>query len=122
MSEQMDIFAEPDPLDYGPKARESDPQTSHAAAEKILATRAGSQRWLLWEAFTLAMDGLTDEEACRDAGVSLRSEYATRCSELRNAGVITVTGTQRAGDSGLMRDVSRITYLGISEWRKRNAS
>jgi len=98
-----------------PKARATDPRTSHEAAETALTTRAGSQRHKLWQAFKWSLD-LTDEEAAVKAGISLTSEYATRCSELRNAGYIRDTGAERVGASGSRRIVSQITDLGHQEY------
>lgn len=105
--------------EYGPKARASDPPTAHAAADAILKTKAGSQRHRLWWAFVRAYPaGLTDEEAADWAGVSPHSEYATRCSELRNARVIEATDDQRQGRSGLYREVSVATQAGIECYAK----
>lgn len=103
------------PMDFGPKARTSDPDTSHIAAEVVLATRANSQRAKLWHAFTSGKK-MTDEEAMQVAGLSPTSEYATRCSELRNAGVLKLTGKTRPGSSGLPRVVSRITDFGLDKY------
>lgn len=104
--------------DFGPKARADDPPTAKEAARTVLKTKAGSQRQRLWEVFRYwAPDtGLTDEQAAKIANIPLTSEYATRCSELRNAGLIEPTGESRAGSSGMQREVSRITDLGTSEY------
>lgn len=100
-------------------SRRTDPGTSHAAAESIAVT-GDNQRGLLLKAFrAMAGDtpddpGLTDEEAAnRAVGVTLWSEYAKRCSELRDAGLIAPTGMTRKGDSGRQRIVSAITDLGV---------
>lgn len=102
-----------------PKSRRSDPHTSHLAATAI-SIKAGSQRARLLIAFVEhAPNGLTDEEAATAAGISLVSEYATRCSELRNAGLIDVCVTDngpvtRIGSSGMARIVSAITDDGLT--------
>lgn len=115
-----DIIGTPRPVTAGlglwedqPKARAADPETAHNAAESArLSIRTGSQRALLLAAFKGGTDGLTAEEAAWAAGVSLTSEYATRCSELLNAGYLEPTGEKRTGASGLDRAVLRITDKG----------
>lgn len=106
------------------QARGSDPETSHTAAQLIRA-RASSARVVLLDAFSRYQEGLTDEEAAARAGVSLFSEYATRCSELTRAGVLEVVdGVTRPGRAGTDRMVRRITLLGwwvLSERKHRDA-
>lgn len=98
-------------------SRTTDPATSKQAAGAV-KVRAGSQRARLLAAFGKnaadhLVDGLTDEQAARIAdGVTLTSEYAKRCSELREAGLIEPTGETRPGVSGAERIVSRITSEG----------
>lgn len=101
-------------------SRRSDPGTSHAADHAIVV-KAGTQRAKLLLSF-LAMSeltgpdmdpGLTDEEAMeKSEGVSPTSEYAKRCSELRDAGLIEPTGETRKGAAGVDRIVSTITDQG----------
>lgn len=92
-------------------ARNTDPETSHKAT-KAIHIRAGNQRTLLLRAFD-ALEDATDEEAMEHAeGVSASSEYAKRCSELRQAGYIEATGDERTGGSGQSRIVCRITTKG----------
>jgi hypothetical protein len=101
-------------LDVQPgRHRHTDPPTSVEGAASV-AYRAGSQKALLLTAFRSHPDGLTDEEAAKVAGVSLSSEYAKRCSELRDAMLIVprinpATGEPltRAGRSGVSRIVCR---------------
>lgn len=93
------------------QARRSDPPTAHTAAARI---RPRSARWALMIAHVANPNGLTDEEAAELAGLSLRSEYATRCSELRGHGYLEDTERTRVGDSGLPRMVRRITERGRS--------
>lgn len=101
-------------------ARESDPETSHAATREI-RVKAGSQRAYLLRAFAkYPEDGLTDEQAAiNDGHVSMYSEYAKRCSELRDGGFIEPTGETRPGMSGQARIVSRITDKG-RDWLREN--
>ena len=105
-------------LDIGGRARGTDPTTSHDAARKV---RPGSARAALLLAHARADDealshpgriGLTDEEACTAAGLSLASEYATRCSELERAGYLRDTSLVRIGHSGMGRMVRVITDSG----------
>ena len=116
-----DIIGTPRPVTAGlglweeqPKARATDPATSHDAAESArLSVRTGSQRAKLLAAFCEAgAAGLTHEEAALAAGISLASEYSTRCSELFNAEYIASTGEKRVGLRGLDRAVFRITDAG----------
>lgn len=105
-------------------ARSTDPGTSHAATEEI-KVRAGTQRARLLAEFATAHrageNGLTDEQAMECAiGVSPLSEYAKRCSELREAGFIEPTGETRRGASGMERIVSRITDKGRAWVRDNN--
>lgn len=105
-------------------ARNTDPGTSHAATEEI-KVRAGTQRAKLLTVFRhggfFGVDGLTDEQAMEGAvGVSPTSEYAKRCSELREAGFIEPTGETRRGASGMERIVSRITDKGRAWVRDNN--
>lgn len=103
------------------QARASDPPTAKAAAASPwVRWRAGTARRELLLAHGRAQaagwpesKGLTDEEAAEIAALSLRSEYATRCSELRRLGLLAETGEQRRSSSGLDRAVSRLTPLGF---------
>jgi hypothetical protein len=95
-----------------PKARATDPETSHAAAQKI-APRAGTAKAKLLAAHAAHPDGLTDREAAEIAGVSLQSEYATRCSELAKLGLLRDTELTRLDpDTRTARMVRRLTPLG----------
>lgn len=92
-------------------ARASDPGTSRAATAAV-TIRAGTQRTRLLQAFA-ALPDATDEEAMEHAeGVSPVSEFAKRCSELRDAGLIETTGQTRPGGAGVDRIVSRVTDAG----------
>lgn len=93
-------------------ARDTDPETSHAATAAQMLAGGGSQRAYLLEAFSRLTDA-TDEEAMDShPEVSPTSEYSKRCSELRDAGYIEPTGQTRPGRSGNARIVSRITEEG----------
>lgn len=100
-------------LDGPGQARTTDPDTAHAAAQAY-PLRKGSHRTLLLLAFAEAGDrGATDERAAFVAGLSPRSEYATRCSELKRAGLVVDTTETRPGSSGAARVVRRITPAGL---------
>jgi hypothetical protein len=98
-------------------SRNTDPGTSHAAARSV-SVRAGTQRAKLLLTFYVdgqlaEKPGLTDEEAMEmSEGVSPVSEFAKRCSELRDAGLIEPTGETRKGNAGVDRIVSAITDKG----------
>lgn len=102
-------------------SRATDPETSHAAAREI-RVKAGTQRARLLDAFSMwTHAGATDEQAMlsTDGSVSPTSEYAKRCSELREGGFIEATGETRAGSAGPQRIVSRITPKGRA-WIEAN--
>lgn len=107
-------------------SRRSDPDISRAA--EPVKVRAGTQRARLLKAFAVHEigraihegPGLTDEQAMLCAeGVAYTSEYAKRCSELREGGFIVPTGETRAGAAGAQRIVSRITDKGRA-WIRDN--
>lgn len=108
-----------------PTARSTDPRTSQGNITYTM--RANSQRHRLLKAYEAVNphgidgigQGLSDEEAMEAAeGVRHDSEYATRCSELRNAGWIIDTGADRKGATGTPRIVCRITDAGRVELRR----
>lgn len=106
------------------KAKASNPQTSHDAAELVKA-RGENMRLKLLAAHEKNPTGLTDEEAAIIASVSLASEYATRCSELVRMGVLEDTDDTRQAATGAHRMIRRITPLGVAvleERRSKNAS
>lgn len=88
-------------------ARLNDPITSHMASYDV-KHRAPTQRQRLLWAFEKHPDGLTDEQAAIIAGLSMRSCWWKRCSELRAEGLIEDTGLMRVGSAGSMQMVSRI--------------
>jgi len=95
-----------------PKSRKSDLPSSRLAAEHI-KVRANSTRHKLLMAHYSNRNGYTDEEAATHAGLPLTSEYATRCSELERAGLISNMPEHRTGKSGALRVVRRITQKGV---------
>jgi hypothetical protein len=100
------------------QARNTDPDTSHAAARFIKA-KATTARVRLMYAHQAAPAGLTDEEAAEHAGLSPHSEYATRCSELLRMGFLQDTDTTRESSTGLSRRVLRITTAGNEALARR---
>jgi hypothetical protein len=94
------------------KARVTDPATSHAAALAIVP-KSGTAKAKLLAAHRAHPEGLTDCEAAELAGLPLRSEYATRCSELQRAGFLEATDLVRPDpDTRTDRMVRRLTTLG----------
>lgn len=94
--------------------RKTDPNTSKAGASSI-AMRAGSQRHTLLSVYADAIDGLTDEEAGINSGLANKPKccYWKRCSELRQAGYIAVTGLTRASTVKEQQQVCIITQKGL---------
>ena len=90
--------------------RRTDPPTSEAGA-KVVLLRAGTQRHRLLTAYADGSE-LTADEAMRKSGVSERSCYWKRISELREGGFIETTGEERAAESGAVQMVCRITVKG----------
>lgn len=93
--------------------RNGDAATSRAPLP-ALSIRAGSQRATLLATYAQHGDGLTDEEAGNLSGLSRlpRCCYWKRCSELRQAGYVTVTGTTRTSTAGEAQQVCVITEAG----------
>lgn len=70
-------------------SRRSDPETSHRAYREVAVLRAGTQRAKLLIAYGAKTEiPLIDEEAMVLSGVSPRSCWWKRCSELRADGLI----------------------------------
>lgn len=114
---ELELARRRQPISFGlfdiqPKARASDPATSHNAADAILP-RSGTAKARLLEAHYAHPEGLTDREAAEWAGLNLRSEYATRCSELVRSGLLCDTEkTRQDPDTKADRMVRRITQKG----------
>ena len=64
-------------------------------------------------------EGLTDEEAASLCEVSMLSEYATRCSELKRNGLLMDTSITRLGRNGIPRVVRKVTPIGVTMWTAR---
>ena len=103
------------------KVRASDPATSRQAALFAEATST-SARLRLIEAHAAHPNGLTDEEAALIAGLSMASEYSTRCSELKRDGIVEDTTRTRVGSTGLQRVVRQMTSAGLTYWREQKAA
>ena len=96
-----------------PAARASDPHTSHLAASHARVRRQTQLgRLLAAYAHDNATDGLTDEMAAMNAGLSMRSCWWKRCSELRALELIDRCGTG-ISSTGEKVMVCKITRLGV---------
>lgn len=93
-----------------PRARQSDPSTSHDGVRAV-SLRAGTQAARLARAYRDAGE-LTDDEAGQIAGLR-DAGYWKRCSDLRRAGIIEPTGETRPGRSGEQQRICRLTPLGV---------
>lgn len=101
------------------RSRRSDPDTSAAGGDSV-AYRAGSQKARLLREYAVSLD-LTDEEAAGAAGLSMRSCWWKRCSELRQDGMIEpVPGAKRLGTAGDYQMVCRITDAGRAAMGRAN--
>lgn len=107
----------------GFSSRRSDPETSKKAGNSV-AFRAGSQKHSLLQQYLAASDGLTDEEAGIASGLAFRNKccYWKRCSELRQAGLIAVTGETRLSSAEENQQVCVITDKGRSLFLKTFAN
>lgn len=103
------------------KHRKTDPQTS-AQADLFASNGSISARRRLIEAHAAHPNGLTDEEAALIAGLSMSSEYSTRCSELKRDGILEDTPRTRVGSTGLQRTVRQMTAAGVDYWREQKAA
>jgi hypothetical protein len=106
-------------------ARHTDPTTSHeTASDYTLRVKWRSERHLLLSAFEVAAahddGGINDDDAAdlvysREAVYIDSVESVRRCSELRKAGLIEITGVKRPKRSGRNGQCSRITRAGTEE-------
>jgi DNA-binding MarR family transcriptional regulator len=69
----------------GPKARTTDPQTSHAAAERALPTR-GRTSWRILECLKHAGQPLAYDEIAQRTGIK-GVTVSTRLTEIRRSGL-----------------------------------
>ena len=99
------------PVEKGPRARASDPSTSHRAAASV-KYRAGSQKALLVQAYRRAEGPLTDDEAAHHAGLLAKPGccWWHRCSDLREDGVIERVG-ERKSTTGRTNEVVMVCTL-----------
>lgn len=98
-----------------PHARNSDPDTSHEAAEQLNIT---AQAIRVLQAYATG-DELIDHEAYRIVGFPPGRTSHQRCSDLRDRGYIARTGERRLTPSGKAAYVCRITEAGIGFLRRR---
>jgi hypothetical protein len=102
-------------------SRSTDPETSHRG-EKDVAMRADSQKYKLLAAYETYGEMIPDQ-ARRLAGISARSCYWKRCSELHlDMSFLEDTGKVAKGDSGSDQAVLAITPRGESYLRKIRSS
>src|SRR4249920_2245228 len=99
------------PTDPRTLARSADPPTSHAAAERLDAGRAGTVRRRLLAQF-VRYPSLTADEATSAAGFDASDGAWKRVSDLKNLGLVEATGETRAGSSGRQQQVLRATEAG----------
>jgi hypothetical protein len=101
------------PWELGAYARTDDPLTSHKAITKTNTLRWGTQCYRLLVEY-VRRGPLTDEEAAVAAGLvtTARSPWR-RCSDLRQAGFIMPTGTERISSAGSPQRVCVVTTKGL---------
>jgi hypothetical protein len=97
-----------DLFDWVPRARPTDPATSHEAVADINITQ---QCYLILRAYACGL-ALTDHDAYRLAGFP-PTLARQRCSDLRHAGFIERTGDRGATPSGKAAFLCRITQAGL---------
>lgn len=112
------------PPDYVPRARNTDPWTSHVAAEpwndvmKAKVIRPNKKHHLVLSTFEFATDGLNAAEAAHDSGYKFAWK---RFSELERFGLLRCTGVPRTGDEGMPQLVWLITEDGLRALRRLDA-
>lgn len=115
--EPPDLFSyeppAPPPPKFGePKARRTDPETSHQAAERMKPLANADRFAVLMEHYRNPA-GLTDFELAGNLG-RLQTSLGMRRNELRAAGMIETTTMRRPTPSGSPAIVWRITEAGKS--------
>ena len=119
MSAQLAMFdlgnpePDPEPLWGAAVARNTDPATSHQAAEHA-ALKAGTHRALALRALARAADGLTDFELAQRTGIQ-QTSIGKRRGELVRMGLAESAGTTRPAPSGSPAMVWRVTARGRQE-------
>ena len=84
-----------------------------------LITAKANTAWVqLMGAHIAHPEGLNEEAASR-CEVSMLSEYATRCSELKRNGLLVDTSITRQGRNGIPRVVRKVTVIGVAMWTAR---
>lgn len=110
----------PDPL-WTPVARNSDPQTSHQAAE-YAAVNAGTCRARALQALVAAGDrGLTDFELAAWTHLQ-QTSVGVRRKELVRMGLVESTGERRPSPSGALAMVWRVTAAGVTASQQRKVA
>lgn len=100
-------------------SRNTDPETSHLG-EKDVRMRATSQKMLLLGVYK-DYGMMSSEHAAKTAGLSMRSCFWKRCSELcLDMGYLEDTGKTEQGDAGSARIVYRITDAGRAAYRRNS--
>lgn len=102
----------------GGEARAPGVHKSSDAGRRLAITHGSHRHRMLAVWWDKGEEGATSEEACRLAGLPMRTCYWARATELQQAGYIETIENdegeplQRAGESGTPRKVFRITPLG----------
>jgi hypothetical protein len=92
-------------------SRHTDPITSHKGAKDV-KLRADGQKMRLLKVYD-QFGQMNSEQAAKLAGISMRSCFWKRCSELcLDMSYLLDTGKEEPGDSGSMRIVYEITSDG----------
>jgi hypothetical protein len=107
-----DLFdTPPPPIHFSePKARRTDPDTSHLAAKRMKLMANDDRRLVLVEHYCYP-DGLTDFEVAANLG-RLQTSLGMRRNELCEVGLIEKTPIRRPTPSGSPAIVWRITEAG----------
>jgi len=99
-----------------PLFRATDPNTSVAAAQNVMANRRVTQLEALLRAYEANWKGLTDEEAGIIASETVASNgYWKRSADLRTMGFIMPSRTTRKTSSGCNAMVCVITQDGLDK-------
>lgn len=101
-------------LDDAPRARATDPSTSHEAARRV---KAGTDKAAVLRVHHNHPGGLTDFELADRMGRAQTSVGVRRGSLVRD-GLVVATETRRATPSGAMAIVWRITPDGVDVARQ----
>ena len=102
----------PPPMRTFPLSRSTDPDTSHEAEASIRESAKSIRTKLLWIYYDYP-NGLTDEEVGKISGYrDTNVGYWKRCSDLRNAGLISWTGEYGYAESGRRQRIHRISAEG----------